>query len=62
MRALGFSEEELERFITEDAGLWLDAGSIFGPEGEGFQRINIACPRSVLTDALNRLFRAVRRR
>lgn len=62
MHALGFSEEELERFITEDAGLWLDAGSIFGPEGEGFQRINIACPRSVLTDALNRLSRAVRRR
>lgn len=61
MRALGLSAEELERFITEEAGLWLDGGIMFGPEGAGFQRVNIACSRSVLTQALDRLAGAVSR-
>lgn len=60
MRELGLSGEELETFITEKAGLWLDGGIMFGPEGEGFQRLNAACPRSVLKEALTRLCRAVR--
>jgi cystathionine beta-lyase len=38
-----------------DAGLWLDGGSIFGKDGEGFQRINIACPRETLKTALERI-------
>ena len=53
--AYGLSDEELNRRIVYDAGLWLDGGSIFGKDGEGFQRVNIACPRSILKQALDRL-------
>lgn len=45
-------------FIVNKAGLWLDTGSMFGEEGLGFERINVACPRAVLEEALNRLKRA----
>lgn len=54
-RNLGFSEEDLEDLIAKKAKLWLDAGTMFGPEGLGFQRINIACPRETLALALTRL-------
>ncbi len=36
-------------------GVWLDEGSKFGPGGEGFLRLNIACPRSQLAEALERM-------
>lgn len=52
---LGISDEELNNRIVNKAGLWLDAGNVFGKEGDNFQRINIACPRSVLLEALERL-------
>ncbi|MDR1761966.1 MAG: aminotransferase class I/II-fold pyridoxal phosphate-dependent enzyme, partial [Bacteroidales bacterium] len=55
--AYGLTPSELDRRITEDAKLWLNGGTMFGAEGAGFQRINIACPKSVLIDALNRLNR-----
>ena len=45
----------LDRCLLEKAGLWLDSGSMFGKSGEGFQRINIACPRKILKEALDRL-------
>ncbi len=61
MRSLGLSEKNLERLICEDALLWLDSGSMFGPEGIGFQRINAACPRSLLTQAMENLNSAVRK-
>jgi cystathionine beta-lyase len=51
----GLDDRELNRRILHDAGLWLDGGSIFGKDGEGFQRINIACPRATLKEALDRL-------
>jgi len=54
--AYGLSQAELDRRVTEGAKLWLSSGTIFGPEGEGFQRVNIACPRATLMDALERLF------
>ncbi len=57
--ALGFEDKELEKFIVEKAKLWLDSGYIFGKEGEGFQRINIACPRETLKKALEQLKEAV---
>ena len=57
--ALGFEDKELEKFIVEKAKLWLDSGYIFGKEGEGFQRINIACPREALKKALEQLKVAV---
>ena len=57
--ALGFEDKELEKFIVEKAKLWLDSGYIFGKEGEGFQRINIACPRETLKKALEQLKESV---
>lgn len=58
-RELGFTEEEKEELVTKKAGLWLDGGYMFGAGGAGFERINIACPRSVLLKALNNLEQAV---
>ncbi|MBQ1490378.1 MAG: pyridoxal phosphate-dependent aminotransferase [Blautia sp.] len=52
---LGLSVRELDDLIIYKAGLWLDSGRIFGRSGEGFQRINIACPRLILKEALERL-------
>jgi cystathionine beta-lyase len=51
----GLSQEALDGRITGGAGLWLDSGTMFGAEGEGFQRMNIACARTVLADAMERL-------
>ncbi len=59
-RALGLSEEKLEHLIVHEAKLWLDSGAIFGKDGEGFERINIACPRAVLEEACRRLNIAVK--
>ncbi len=52
---VGLDAEELDRRIIHQAKLWLDSGKIFGDSGKGFQRINVACPRSVLKEALQKL-------
>lgn len=59
-RGTGLSDEEIDKKIIYEAGLWLDSGSIFGDSGKGFQRINAACPRSILQEALERLVKAFR--
>lgn len=56
---LGISGKELDQFIVEKAGLWLDGGAMFGPSGADFQRVNIACPRATLELALDKLKTAV---
>lgn len=61
-RKLGLTEEEREHLIVNEAKLWLDSGVMFGASGEGFERVNIACPRAVLKEALERLERAVHSR
>lgn len=48
----------LNDFITKKAGLWLNDGAMFGTGGEGFQRVNIACPRSIVASALEKLANA----
>ncbi|MDE6232858.1 MAG: pyridoxal phosphate-dependent aminotransferase [Lachnospiraceae bacterium] len=58
-RGTGFSAEELEKLIIYKAKLWLDSGKIFGECGKGFQRINVACPRSVVEEALGRIREAL---
>lgn len=58
-RKLGLSAEALDELIIHRAKLWLDGGSMFGAAGRGFQRINIACPRQILEEALNRIRKAV---
>lgn len=54
-RKTGLTVEELEHLVIQKARLWLDSGKIFGDSGRGFWRINVACPRSVLTEALERI-------
>ena len=54
-RALGMTEKERENLIVNQAKLWLDSGAIFGQVGEGFERINVACPRATIKEALDRL-------
>jgi cystathionine beta-lyase len=61
MRALMLSDDQIKEKLQRNAGLWLDEGRMFGQGGEGFQRLNLACPRAVLTDAAERLVRAFRR-
>jgi cystathionine beta-lyase len=46
-----------KRMLTE-AKVWLDEGRIFGPEGNGFERIVLACPRSILKEGLDRITKA----
>jgi cystathionine beta-lyase len=58
-RGLGLSEGKREELIVDQAKLWLDSGVMFGKTGEGFERMNIACPRSILREALQRLALAV---
>lgn len=59
-RGLNLSDAELERLIVRDAGLWLDGGEMFGETGKGFQRLNAACPRVILEEALGRIAKAVK--
>lgn len=57
--ALGLTAEDREQWLWHKAKLWLDGGGIFGPEGQAFERINVACPRSTLLQALEQLQKAV---
>lgn len=54
-RGTGLDTKELEKRIINKAKLWLDSGTMFGACGNGFQRINVACPRTVLLEALERI-------
>lgn len=51
---LGLSDKELNERVLHQAKLWLDKGTMFGEEGENFQRFNIACPRKTLAEAMER--------
>jgi cystathionine beta-lyase len=61
-RSLGMTEEEREELIVKKAHLWLDSGAMFGVDGEGFERINIACQRKTLQQALDQLEKALHER
>ncbi|MCF0258374.1 MAG: pyridoxal phosphate-dependent aminotransferase [Erysipelotrichaceae bacterium] len=54
-RALNLDSKELEKAMLEEAHLWLDEGYIFGSSGAGFERFNLACPRSTVKKALEQL-------
>ena len=58
-RKLGLSEKQREDLIVNKAKLWIDSGAMFGVDGEGFERFNIACTRSYLKQALDSLAKAV---
>ena len=61
-RAYGLTAKELDDIIVHDAGLWLDSGHIFGKDGEGFERLNIACPWATLETGLKKLAAAFQNR
>ena len=57
-REMGLSQEALNDFFVDKAHLALNDGVAFGKEGEGFMRLNIASPRSVLEQAMHQLAEA----
>lgn len=61
LRKLGMTAEAQEKFVVEEAGLWLDSGTMFGEAGTGFERINIACPRATVERAMTQLEAAVKK-
>ena len=58
-RELGIDTAARKQLMMEQARVNLDEGELFGPEGEGFERFNIACPRSTLEAVLDRIKTAV---
>lgn len=54
-RDYGWSREQQECIMTKNAELFFDEGYLFGAEGSGFERMNLACPKSVMMDGLVRL-------
>ncbi len=58
-RELGIGEKEVMRRLTEQGGVALYGGTEFGREGEGFLRMNVACPRSQLEAGLDGIRRAL---
>ena len=58
-RGLKLTQPELVQLFEDKAGLALNDGTMFGKEGEGFMRLNIGCPRSILNQALESLKKAI---
>jgi cystathionine beta-lyase len=59
-RACGIKPDRLGKFVREDARVGLESGITFGCQEEGFERMNIACPRSILAEGMSRLEKAVK--
>ncbi|WP_442602223.1 MalY/PatB family protein [Paenibacillus sp. KN14-4R] len=57
---LELQPKRLTQFLNHEAKVWLNAGSTFGSSGNGFARMNIACPRSIVIEAMARIERAIR--
>lgn len=58
-RGLGLDDAGIKRLVEQDAKLWLDLGTMFGPEGSGFVRMNLASPKPLIEQACDRLEQAV---
>ena len=58
-RALGMPQEQLVELFRDKAGVYLNNGASYGAGGEGFVRINVGCPRSILQAALESIRRAI---
>ena len=57
---LNQSSDKIVKTLLEKEKLWVNEGGLYGEAGEGFIRINIACPRQQLIEGLNRLRRALK--
>lgn len=54
--ATGMTSQEYSDLLLRKAKVWVNPGTMYGPQsGEGYIRMNIACPRSILTEALQRI-------
>ena len=58
-RGLGLSDQERQALLRDKARVWLSDGATYGENGRGFWRVNLACPRAVLKQALERLRDAI---
>lgn len=58
-RSLGLDHDALIDLFVNKARLALNDGEMFGPGGQGFMRLNVGCPRAILTEALTRLSTAL---
>ena len=58
-RSLDLERKELEKMLQTDAKVYLNLGYMFGVEGEGFVRMNIACPTRIMKEGLERLSKAI---
>ena len=61
-KKLKMDEKEIRDFMLKKAKVALNDGSTFGPGGEGFERINVACPRSILEECMTRIANALKGR
>jgi len=59
-RGMRLDDAGLRQFFVEKAGVGMNEGPRFGPGGEGFMRMNLACPRSVVEKALNQIESAIK--
>jgi len=59
---LGLAQDDLTRFLRKEAGWAITRGIAFGEAGKGFGRLNIACPRARLDQALEGLDAAISKR
>ena len=57
--SFGKTSDELSKILLMDGKVWLNSGTMYGNNGEGFLRINIGCPRQLLTEGLERLKKAL---
>ncbi len=54
-REMNLEPENLKKFFIEKAGIGLNEGKMFGTGGEGFMRMNVACPRSTVERAMQQI-------
>lgn len=54
-RALGLDAHALNDFMLTKARVWFDKGQKFGAEGHGYMRVNLGCPRSIISEAIARV-------
>ena len=58
-RELGLKPDELNALLINEVGVWMNEGSSFGESGAGFMRMNVACPRATVQEALERIADAI---
>lgn len=58
--SLGLNDEDRKEFLLKKAKVALDNGAMFGSGGEGFERLNVACPRTILEEIMNWIYKAIK--